>query len=124
MGASWESIGLAPWGNRTGHQCFTTDGRCIHCVGGQGCPACNKGKNLLYSDTWKTCDGAKSWVRISNNGFGCPGTTECDNCGADDMLTRQKDGKVWMMGADREKSAPFPMSNSVWTLEDASTVLV
>ena len=49
MGASWDFIGHAPWGNRTGHQCFTTDGRCIHCVGGQGCPACNEGKNLLYT---------------------------------------------------------------------------
>ena len=78
----------------------------------------------MYSDIWKTCDGARSWVRISNNGFGCRGTGGCENCGADDMLTRQKDGKVWMMGADREKSAPFPMSNSVWTLEDESTVLV
>lgn len=118
LGATWQFVALAPWGNRTGHQCFSTDGICIHCVGGQGNPECNKGKNLLYSDVWKSCDGATSWQRIANGGFGCDATKECDNCGADDMLTRLKDGKVWMMGADREKNAPFPMSNSVWTLED------
>jgi hypothetical protein len=119
LGASWQYIGLAPWGNRTGHQCFSLDNKCIHCIGGQGCPACNKGKNLLYSDLWKTCDGAKSWKRVANGLFDCDPDKECNNCGADDMLTRlAPDGKVWMMGADREKSAPFPMSNSVWTIED------
>jgi len=80
---------------------------------------CNKGKNLLYSDLWKTCDGAKTWKRIANGLFDCDPDKECNNCGADDMLTRiDKNGKIWMMAADREKSAPFPMSNSVWTLED------
>jgi len=125
MGVTWDFIRIAPWANRTGHQCFSMDNRCIHCVGGQGCPDCNNGQNLLYSDIWKTCDGAQTWTRISNGGFGCDPTKECNNCGADDMLTREKDGKIWMMGADREKSAPFPMSNSVWTLEeDVETALV
>jgi hypothetical protein len=118
LGASWDFVEIAPWANRTGHQCFTTDDTCIHCVGGQGCPDCNKGANLLYSDVWKSCDGATTWDRISNGGFDCDPTKECNNCGADDMLTRQKDGTIWMIGADREKNAPWPMSNSVWTLED------
>merc|ERR1712048_1312747 len=98
MGASWDFIRIAPWHNRTGHQCFSMDGKCIHCVGGQGtacsegCPDCKEGQNLLYSDVWKTCDGAKTWKRISNSGFGCDGADTCNNCGADDMLTREKDG--------------------------------
>lgn len=129
LGASWEFVGLAPWGNRTGHQCVSLDNKCIHCIGGQGCPACAKGKNLLYSDVWKTCDGAKTWKLVANGLFGCDASKDCNNCGADDMLTRvAADGTVWMMGADREKNAPFPMSNSVWTLEDdgkqLTTVLV
>lgn len=123
LGASWEFVRLAPWANRTGHQCFSTDNTCIHCVGGQGNPDCESdthkaGDNMLFSDVWKSCDGAQTWERISNSGFDCDGTKECNNCGADDMLTRIKDGKIWMMGADREKSAPWPMSNSVWTLEE------
>lgn len=124
LGASWQFVGMAPWGNRTGHQCFSVDERCIHCIGGQGNPACTEGKNLLYSDVWKTCDGAKTWKQIANGLFDCDSTKECNNCGATDMLTRVQEGKVWMMAADREKSAPWPMSNSVWTLEDDGGVVV
>jgi len=123
MGSSWELVGNAPWGNRTGLQCVSVDGKCIHCIGGNGNPECNQGKATLFADVWKTCDGANTWKRVSNNGFGCDGTVQCNNCGADDMLTRVKDGKVWMFAADREKAAPFPMSNSVWTLEDDSLIV-
>lgn len=122
MGASWGYVGQAAWGNRTGHQCFSPDDACVYCVGGQGNPECNKKSNLLYHDVWKSCDGAKTWSLVAEDAFGCDPTAKCGdaayNCGLDDFLTRRKDGRWWLMAGDAEKSAPFPMSNGVWTLED------
>lgn len=125
LGASWERVGIAPWGDRTGQQCISPDGACIYCIGGEGNPSCNGGRNTLFHDVWKSCDGARNWARVANNAFGCDPATPCGggydpalNCGKDDFVTRVKDGKIWMIAGDEETQFPFPMSNSVWTLED------
>eukprot|EP01065_Artemidia_motanka_P038160 TRINITY_DN47016_c0_g1_i1.p1 TRINITY_DN47016_c0_g1~~TRINITY_DN47016_c0_g1_i1.p1 ORF type:complete len:378 (+),score=91.14 TRINITY_DN47016_c0_g1_i1:55-1188(+) len=125
LGATWQRVGDAPWGQRTGHQCVSVDDQCIHCIGGQGNPSCNGGLNTMWHDVWKSCDSARNWERVSNANFGCDPSLPCGggfdkkrNCGKDDFLTRVKGKKIWMIAGDEETEYPFPMSNSVWTLED------
>ena len=131
LGASWEFVRIAPWGNRTGHQCWIwPDDGCVWCAGGQGTqgacpddPSVKPGSNLLYHDVWRSCDNGKGqqWERVTNAAFGCPDVEKCGdpaaNCGVDDMVTRIVDGRVWFIAGDQEKNAPFPMSNTVWSLE-------